>query len=69
MTSSLRFHHKHGSNCVVVNSGLSAARPDPNEEFNDAIVVTCRPLRCGEMFEVSVDKVVERWNGSLEIGK
>lgn len=65
----LRFHDRHGSNCIVLNGGRSAARPSPNEEFNDAIVMSSRPLRQNEMFEIVIDRVVERWSGSLEIGE
>ena len=67
-SSDLRFHTRHGVNCVVVNEGRSAARPRPREEFNDAIVMSNRPLRCNEMFEVVIDKMVDRWSGSLDCG-
>ncbi len=30
--------------------------------------MTNRPLKAGEMFEVVIEKLVERWSGSLEMG-
>jgi neuralized-like protein 4 len=64
----LRFHHVHGKNARIVNSGLTALRPRPLSEFNDAIVFSNRPLRDGELFEVCLDSIVDRWSGSIEIG-
>jgi neuralized-like protein 4 len=66
--SDLRFHHVHGKNARIVNSGLTALRPRPLSEFNDAIVFSNRPLRDGELFEVCLDSIVDRWSGSIEIG-
>lgn len=65
----MRFHTRHGSNCMVLNEGRSATRPNPREEFNDAVVMSNRSLRPNEMFEVVVDKIVDRWSGSLECGE
>ena len=67
-SSDLRFHTRHGVNCVILNDERSAARPHPREEFNDAIVMSNRPLRRNEMFEVVIDKMVDRWSGSLDCG-
>ena len=67
--SDLRFHTRHGANCVVVNEGRSAARPNPREEFNDSVVMSNRVLRPNELFEVTIDKMVDRWSGSLDCGK
>ena len=49
----LTFHPLHGRNTTLSNGGLTASRPNALSEFNDAIVMTSRPLRAGEMFEVS----------------
>lgn len=68
LCSDLRFHHVHGKNARIVNSGLTALRPRPLSEFNDAIVFSSRPLRDGELFEVSLDNIVDRWAGSIELG-
>lgn len=67
--SDLRFHHLHGKNARILNGGLTAQRPNAHGEFNDAIVISNRQLHEGEMFEVMIDKMVDRWSGSLEAGK
>ncbi len=64
----LRFHHVHGHNSTILNGGKTAARPNARGEFNDAIVMSNRPLRDNELFEVSIDKMVDRWSGSIEAG-
>ncbi|KAK7792172.1 hypothetical protein R5R35_005131 [Gryllus longicercus] len=66
--SDLRFHHVHGKNARVFNNGLTASRPRAFAEFNDAIVISNRALREGEMFEVVIEKMVDRWSGSIEAG-
>ncbi|XP_076270318.1 neuralized E3 ubiquitin protein ligase 4 isoform X2 [Rhynchophorus ferrugineus] len=66
--SDLRFHHVHGKNARIVNNGLTALRPRPLAEFNDAIVFSNRPLKDGELFEIVLDNIVERWSGSIELG-
>lgn len=59
----------HGKNARVSNSGLTASRPRAFGEFNDAIVISNRALREGEMFEVVIEKMVDRWSGSIEAGE
>ena len=44
-TDELRFHHLHGRNARIGNNGITASRPNALGEFNDAIVVSNRPLR------------------------
>ncbi|XP_022905179.2 neuralized-like protein 4 [Onthophagus taurus] len=66
--SELRFHHIHGKNARVINNGMTAVRPRPQAEFNDAIVFSNRPLRDDEIFEVILDNTVDRWSGSIELG-
>ena len=63
-----RFHHLHGRNARILNVGLTASRPNALSEFNDAIVMSNRPLRDGEMFEIQIERIVERWSGSIEAG-
>lgn len=38
------------------------------EDFNNGVVLTSRPLRVNELFEVRLDKMVSKWAGSIEIG-
>jgi len=38
------------------------------DDFNNAVVLTSRPLRPREMFEIQLDKMVDKWAGSIEIG-
>jgi neuralized-like protein 4 len=37
-------------------------------EFNDAIVMSNRPLRDDEVFEIVIERTVDRWSGSIEAG-
>ncbi|ELT95486.1 hypothetical protein CAPTEDRAFT_101277 [Capitella teleta] len=64
----LRFHVVHGKNSTISPSGKTAARPNALAEFNDAIVMSSRPLKDNELFEVSIDRMVDRWSGSIEAG-
>ncbi|OAD58573.1 Neuralized-like protein 4 [Eufriesea mexicana] len=66
--SDLRFHHIHSKNAKIINNGLTALRPRALGEFNEAIVIANRALRDGEMFEVTIDKMVDRWTGAIEAG-
>lgn len=38
------------------------------DDFNNGVVLTSRPLRPNELFEVKLDKIVTKWAGSIEIG-
>ncbi|XP_050092092.1 neuralized-like protein 4 [Anopheles aquasalis] len=58
----------HGRNAHILASGLTACRPKALAEFNDAIVFSSRALRQRELFEIVLETVVDRWNGSIEIG-
>ncbi len=66
--SELRFHQLHGGNIILSNVGKTATRPRAREEFNDAIVMSHRALKDNELFEVTIDKMVDRWSGSIEAG-
>lgn len=46
-----------------VNSSCSAI-----DDFNNGVVLTSRPLKPNELFEVRLDKIVTKWAGSIEIG-
>ncbi|XP_028389935.1 neuralized-like protein 4 isoform X8 [Phyllostomus discolor] len=66
--SDLRFHQLHGNNAVITNGGRTALRHNCRSEFNDAIVISNRALRDGELFEIVIQKMVDRWSGSIEAG-
>jgi neuralized-like protein 4 len=38
------------------------------DDFNNGVVLTNRPLKANELFEVRLDKMVTKWAGSIEIG-
>ncbi len=65
----LLFHPNCGSHAAVINSGLTAHRPNAGDDFNFGVVLTNRPLRTNEVFEVRLDKMVAKWAGSIEIGE
>uniref|UniRef100_A0A3Q1G9H6 Neuralized-like protein 4 n=1 Tax=Acanthochromis polyacanthus TaxID=80966 RepID=A0A3Q1G9H6_9TELE len=67
-TTDLRFHQLHGTNAVITNGGRTALRQNCRSEFNDAIVISNRCLRDGELFEIVIQKMVDRWSGSIEAG-
>lgn len=39
-----------------------------SEDFNNGVVLTRRPLRPNELFQVRLECVVTKWAGSIEIG-
>lgn len=67
-TNRLLFHPNCGSHAAVLNSGLTAHRPNAADDFNFGVVLTNRPLKVKEVFEVRLDKMVTKWAGSIEIG-
>ena len=52
----------------MINGGLTAHRPNANDDFNFGVVLTNRPLKPNEVFEVRLDRMVTKWAGSIEIG-
>ena len=64
----LQFYQRTGRNATISADGKCATRPNARGEFNDAIVMSNRPLRDNELFEVTIDKMVDRWSGSIESG-
>lgn len=64
----LAFHPNCGSQAQIINNGRTARRPNAADDFNKGVVLTNRPLKTGEMFEVRLDRVVTKWAGSIEIG-
>ncbi|ODN05476.1 Neuralized-like protein 4, partial [Orchesella cincta] len=68
VSGDLKFHSLHGKNARISNNGVTASRPNARGEFNAAIVVSNRPLRDNELFEVIIEKMVDRWSGNIESG-
>lgn len=64
----LTFHHRCGTHAQVINNGRTALRPNAEDDFNNGVVITARPLRPCEMFEVRLDRILTKWAGSIEIG-
>lgn len=48
----LLFHEKCGTLIKLSNNNKTAERRRPLDEFNNGVVMTNRPLRHNEMFEV-----------------
>lgn len=65
----LRFHQRHGENVELLEGGLVASRKNPYDEFTGATVFTNRPLRLGEVFELTVGVVIDTWSGSVQMGQ
>ncbi|CAK1588784.1 unnamed protein product [Parnassius mnemosyne] len=62
------FHRVHGHNARLSRSRLTASRATVYSEFNDAVLFSSRPLRECDMFELRIDRMVDCWIGSLEMG-
>lgn len=50
----LKFHERVGTLVKLSNNARTAERRRPLDEFNNGVVMTHRPLRDNELFEVSV---------------
>lgn len=48
----LRFHSRHGMLVKLSNNARTAERLKPLDEFNNGVVMTHRPLKNDEQFEV-----------------
>ncbi|CRK92215.1 CLUMA_CG005699, isoform A [Clunio marinus] len=64
----LRFHTRCGSLVKLTNNLRCAERRRPFDEFNNGIAMTHRPLRDNELFEIRIDRLVDKWSGSIEAG-
>lgn len=64
----LRFHARCGSLVKLSNGNRTGERRRPLDEFNNAVVMTNRPLKDNELFEIRIDKLVDKWSGSIEVG-
>lgn len=68
MNDRLHFHIRCGSLVNLTNNNRTAERRRPLDEFNNGVVMTHRPLRDNELFEIRIDKLVDKWSGSIEVG-
>ena len=64
----LRFHERKGSLIKLSNNNRTSERRRPYDEFNNGVVMTHRPLRDNELFEIRIDRLVDKWSGSIEVG-
>lgn len=64
----LRFHDRKGSLIKLSNNNRTSERRRPYDEFNNGVVMTHRPLRDNELFEIRIDRLVDKWSGSIEVG-
>ncbi len=66
-SSKIRFHERHGTLIKLGNNSRTAERKRPLDEFNNGVVMTHRPLRDNELFEIRLDRLVDKWSGSIEV--
>jgi len=52
------FHRRSGSMVTVSNSGRTAQRNHPAQEFNNGVVISAEPMRDNHLFEVKIDRKV-----------
>ena len=64
----IRFHERKGALIKLSNNHRTAERRRPYDEFNNGVVMTHRPLRDNELFEIRIDRLVDKWSGSIEVG-
>lgn len=69
MSTPLRFHTLCGGNAQISEDRLTASRTHPYEEFTKSTAFTSRPLRPNELFQVTVEVIIDSWSGSLQFGK
>lgn len=61
----LLFHEKCGTLIKLSNNNKTAERRRPLDEFNNGVVMTNRPLRDNEMFEVCKSGGLAGWHLTL----
>ncbi|CAH2034233.1 unnamed protein product, partial [Iphiclides podalirius] len=64
----LRFHPRCGILVKLSNNNKSAERARPLDDYNNGVVMTHRPLYDDEIFEIRIDRLVDKWSGSIEVG-
>ena len=64
------FSHIHGANAIISDDRKRVERCLPYDDFTCASVVfSNRPLNRNELFEISIDKLIDGgWTGSLHLG-
>lgn len=65
----LCFSHIHGANAIISDDNRKVKRQSPDSEFTEGSVFSNRPLHRNELFEISIDKLIDQWSGSLQLGK
>ena len=59
-----------GARAQLSSEGRKASRQDPSSCYDGALVVTNRPLKVNDYFEVLLDSVKEdKWTGSISLGR
>lgn len=53
---------------ITRNSHRRRCSHSATDDFNHGVVLSSRPLRSNEVFQVRIDKMVDKWAGSIEIG-
>ena len=64
----ISFSHVHGANAIIFDDRKHVKRHAPYETFAKASVFSNRPLNRNELFEISIDKLVDKWSPSLMLG-
>ncbi|KAK8742036.1 hypothetical protein OTU49_002070, partial [Cherax quadricarinatus] len=65
---SAMFHPRCGRCVHLSNGNKTAVRSNPTQEFNRGLIFSLEPIKDNEMFEVTIDKKLNTWSGSIEIG-
>merc|ERR1719295_752512 len=64
----IRFHDRRGTLVRLSNHARTAERKRPFDEFNHGVVMTHPPLENEELLELRIDRLVDKWSGSIEVG-
>ena len=62
------FSHIHGSNAIISDDRKRVERCSPYHWYTYASVFSNRPLNRNELFVISIDKLIDKWTGSLQFG-
>ena len=62
------FSHIHGAKAIISDDRKTVKRCTPYDVWDGASVFSNRALNRNELFEVSIDKLINEWNGSLQLG-